>query len=84
MSSSIALLLFGGSLHVNHTENQITVDGWLKLRAPAASAVMLTQVCSLLLLPLAVLCSAGAATSASNTRTATSVQVLSSSTILAL
>lgn len=45
VTSSLALLLFGGSLQLSHVDNQIVVDGWLKLRAPAVSAVILTQVC---------------------------------------
>lgn len=40
----LALLLFGGELNVLHEEGAILVDGWLRIPAPAATAVLVSVV----------------------------------------
>lgn len=42
--SPLVLLLFGGSLTVQHAEGLTTVDGWLRVRAAAQTAVLVRQV----------------------------------------
>lgn len=42
--SPAALLLFGTSLQVQHVDAQSTVNGWVKVRCPAQTAVLLQRV----------------------------------------
>lgn len=44
--SPLVLLLFGGSLQVHHGEGLTTVDGWLRVRTAAQTAVLIKQVCA--------------------------------------
>ncbi|CAD7698206.1 unnamed protein product [Ostreobium quekettii] len=39
--SPLALLLFGGSLSVAHTDGLVAIDGWLSVAVPAPIAVMM-------------------------------------------
>eukprot|EP00887_Chlorella_sp_A99_P005374 scaffold1.g5374.t1 len=40
-ASPLAILLFGGQLEVAHEAGYIAVDGWLRVRAPAQTAVLM-------------------------------------------
>ncbi len=42
--SPAALMLFGTSLEVHHVDGQSTVNGWVKVRCPAQTAVLLQRV----------------------------------------
>lgn len=42
--SPAAVLLFGGDIQVQHRENMISVDKWIKLRAPAKTAVIFKEL----------------------------------------
>ncbi len=42
--SPMALLLFGGALEVRHEAGLVTVDGWLRIRAPAPTAVLVKKL----------------------------------------
>ncbi|XP_010414784.1 PREDICTED: DExH-box ATP-dependent RNA helicase DExH4, chloroplastic isoform X2 [Camelina sativa] len=42
--SPFAILLFGGSVNVHHQSGSVTIDGWLKLTAPAQTAVLLKEL----------------------------------------
>ena len=42
--SPAALLLFGGSIEVQHRLGLVTLDGWIKLRAPAKTAVIFKEL----------------------------------------
>ena len=42
--SPLMLLLFGGSLEVLHADGLSLVDGWLRVRAAAQTAVLVKQV----------------------------------------
>jgi ATP-dependent RNA helicase DHX29 len=46
--SPMALLLFGGALEVRHEAGLVTVDGWLRIRAPAPTAVLVKKLRSAL------------------------------------
>ncbi|XP_059648206.1 DExH-box ATP-dependent RNA helicase DExH7, chloroplastic isoform X1 [Cornus florida] len=42
--SPYSILLFGGSINIQHQTGIITIDGWLKLTAPAQIAVLFKQL----------------------------------------
>ncbi len=42
--SAMALLLFGGSIEVVHEEGVVMVDGWIKVKAAAQTAVLVKQI----------------------------------------
>ncbi|KAL9256960.1 DExH-box ATP-dependent RNA helicase DExH7, chloroplastic-like protein [Drosera capensis] len=42
--SPYSLLLFGGSISIQHQMGVITIDGWLKLTAPAQTAVLFKEL----------------------------------------
>ncbi|PON48782.1 RNA helicase, ATP-dependent DEAH box [Parasponia andersonii] len=42
--SPYSILLFGGSINVQHQTGLVTVDGWLKLTAPAQTAVLFKEL----------------------------------------
>lgn len=42
--SPVALLLFGGALHVKHSENVILIDSRIQIRAAAPIAVMFKKL----------------------------------------
>ncbi|OIV89273.1 hypothetical protein TanjilG_23733 [Lupinus angustifolius] len=42
--SPYSILLFGGSINVQHQSGLITIDGWLKLTAPAQIAVLFKEL----------------------------------------
>ena len=42
--SPMALLLFGGVLTVLHEAGAVLVDDWLRIRAPAPTAVLVKQL----------------------------------------
>lgn len=42
--SPYSILLFGGSINVQHQTGQVTIDGWLKLTAPAQIAVLFKEL----------------------------------------
>ncbi|KAJ4717401.1 putative ATP-dependent RNA helicase [Melia azedarach] len=42
--SPFSILLFGGSINVQHQTGQVTIDGWLKLTAPAQTAVLFKEL----------------------------------------
>eukprot|EP01018_Ginkgo_biloba_P026980 Gb_05411 [translate_table: standard] len=42
--SPYALLLFGGSVNIQHQTGSVTVDGWLKMNAPAQTAVVFKEL----------------------------------------
>ncbi|CAL1385571.1 unnamed protein product [Linum trigynum] len=42
--SPFSLLLFGGSINIQHQSRLVTVDGWLKLTAPAQTAVLFREL----------------------------------------
>lgn len=42
--SPLSLLLFGGSLEVRHADGITLVDGWLRVRTAAQTAVLVKQV----------------------------------------
>ena len=44
VASPMALLLFGGELTVLHEAGAVLVDGWLRIRAPATTAVLVKQL----------------------------------------
>lgn len=46
--SSLTLMLAGSSLHVQHEAGLVVVDGWLQLRVPAVSAVLIKRLRQLL------------------------------------
>ncbi|PKA56835.1 putative pre-mRNA-splicing factor ATP-dependent RNA helicase [Apostasia shenzhenica] len=46
--SPYSLLLFGGNLSIQHQTGLIIIDGWLKLSAPAQTAVLLKELRSML------------------------------------
>ncbi|KAJ4833074.1 hypothetical protein Tsubulata_001048 [Turnera subulata] len=46
--SPFSILLFGGSINVQHQTGLVIVDGWLKLTAPAQSAVLFKELRSTL------------------------------------
>lgn len=42
--SPYSVLLFGGSINVQHQTGLVTIDGWLKLTAPAQTAVLFKEL----------------------------------------
>ncbi|EXB29033.1 ATP-dependent RNA helicase DHX29 [Morus notabilis] len=46
--SPYSVLLFGGSINVQHQTGLVTIDGWLKLKAPAQTAVLFKELRSTL------------------------------------
>ncbi|XP_024015493.1 DExH-box ATP-dependent RNA helicase DExH7, chloroplastic isoform X2 [Eutrema salsugineum] len=42
--SPFSILLFGGSINVHHQSGTVTIDGWLKLAAPAQTAVLFKEL----------------------------------------
>ncbi|PRW58696.1 helicase domain-containing [Chlorella sorokiniana] len=44
VASPLAILLFGGSLAVAHDSSYVQVDGWLRIRAPAQTAVVIKRL----------------------------------------
>ena len=40
----MALLLFGGELQVVHEERYVLIDGWIRIRAAAPTAVLVKQL----------------------------------------
>ncbi|CAA7028264.1 unnamed protein product [Microthlaspi erraticum] len=42
--SPFSILLFGGSVDVHHQSGSVTIDGWLKLAAPAQTAVLFKEL----------------------------------------
>ncbi|KAH7575828.1 hypothetical protein JRO89_XS02G0227800 [Xanthoceras sorbifolium] len=46
--SPFSILLFGGSINIQHQTGQVTIDGWLKLMAPAQTAVLFKELRSTL------------------------------------
>ena len=42
--SPMALLLFGGELQVVHEEGYVLIDGWIRIRAAAPTAVLVKQL----------------------------------------
>uniref|UniRef100_A0A1J3CC48 RNA helicase n=1 Tax=Noccaea caerulescens TaxID=107243 RepID=A0A1J3CC48_NOCCA len=42
--SPFSILLFGGSINVHHQSGSVTIDGWLKLAAPAQTAVLFKEL----------------------------------------
>ncbi|CAN1828931.1 DExH-box ATP-dependent RNA helicase DExH7, chloroplastic [Linum perenne] len=42
--SPFSLLLFGGSINIQHQSGLVTIDGWLKLAAPAQTAVLFKEL----------------------------------------
>ncbi|KAJ9158973.1 hypothetical protein P3X46_024509 [Hevea brasiliensis] len=46
--SPFSILLFGGIINVQHQTGLVTIDGWLKLTAPAQSAVLFKELRSAL------------------------------------
>ncbi|KAG7649925.1 DEAD/DEAH box helicase domain [Arabidopsis thaliana x Arabidopsis arenosa] len=42
--SPFSILLFGGSINVHHQSGSVTIDGWLKLTAPAQTAVLFKEL----------------------------------------
>lgn len=42
--SPYSLLLFGGAINVQHQLGLVTVDGWLKVAAPAQTAVLFKEL----------------------------------------
>jgi ATP-dependent RNA helicase DHX29 len=40
----MALLLFGGDLEVAHAEGYVTIDAWIRIRAPAQTAVLVKRL----------------------------------------
>ncbi|KAK4835384.1 hypothetical protein QYF36_009045 [Acer negundo] len=46
--SPFSILLFGGSINVQHQTGQVIIDGWLKLTAPAQTAVLFKELRSTL------------------------------------
>ncbi|KAL5704172.1 RNA helicase [Ranunculus cassubicifolius] len=42
--SPYSILLFGGSINILHQTGQVTIDGWLKLNAPAQTAVLFKEL----------------------------------------
>ncbi|XP_074328241.1 DExH-box ATP-dependent RNA helicase DExH7, chloroplastic isoform X2 [Apium graveolens] len=42
--SPYSILLFGGSINVQHQTGLVTIDGWLKLKAPAQTAVLFKEL----------------------------------------
>ncbi|EFH64483.1 helicase domain-containing protein [Arabidopsis lyrata subsp. lyrata] len=42
--SPFSILLFGGSVNVHHQSGSVTIDGWLKLTAPAQTAVLFKEL----------------------------------------
>lgn len=46
--SPYSILLFGGSMNIQHQDGIVTVDGWLKMAAPAQTAVLFKELRSTL------------------------------------
>ncbi|KAG9147531.1 hypothetical protein Leryth_007315 [Lithospermum erythrorhizon] len=46
--SPYSILLFGGSINVQHQTGLIVIDGWLKIKAPAQTAVLFKELRSIL------------------------------------
>ncbi|KAK1568774.1 hypothetical protein Q3G72_028504 [Acer saccharum] len=46
--SPFSILLFGGSINIQHQTGQVIIDGWLKLTAPAQTAVLFKELRSTL------------------------------------
>lgn len=44
VASPMALLLFGGDLEVAHAEGYVTIDAWIRIRAPAQTAVLVKRL----------------------------------------
>ncbi len=44
VTSPMALLLSGGSLEVRHEEGYVLLDGWIRVRAAAPSAVLVKKL----------------------------------------
>ncbi|KAJ0020057.1 hypothetical protein Pint_31398 [Pistacia integerrima] len=42
--SPFSILLFGGSINVQHQTGQVNIDGWLNLNAPAQTAVLFKEL----------------------------------------
>lgn len=42
--SPYSVLLFGGGINVQHQMGVVTVDGWLKIAAPAQTAVLFKEL----------------------------------------
>ncbi|XP_031390935.1 DExH-box ATP-dependent RNA helicase DExH7, chloroplastic [Punica granatum] len=64
--SPYSILLFGGSIDVQHKTGLVIIDGWLKLTAPAQTAVLFKELRSTLLSVLEVLIRNPESTSTSN------------------
>ena len=77
VASPMALLLFGGALQVLHEAGAVLVDGWLRIRAPAPTAVLVKQLRAALdsLLAAKVLCQ-GALTEVARNRHEASLAML--------
>ncbi|XP_010256331.1 PREDICTED: DExH-box ATP-dependent RNA helicase DExH7, chloroplastic isoform X1 [Nelumbo nucifera] len=42
--SPYSILLFGGSINIQHQTGMVVIDGWLKLKAPAQTAVLFKEL----------------------------------------
>ncbi|KAI3755191.1 hypothetical protein L1987_54986 [Smallanthus sonchifolius] len=44
ITSPYSILLFGGSMNIQHQTGLVTIDGWLKMAAPAQTAVLFKEL----------------------------------------
>ncbi|XP_076921009.1 DExH-box ATP-dependent RNA helicase DExH7, chloroplastic-like [Bidens hawaiensis] len=44
VTSPYAILLFGGAMNIQHQSGLVTIDGWLKMAAPAQTAVLFKEL----------------------------------------
>ncbi|XP_023740129.1 DExH-box ATP-dependent RNA helicase DExH7, chloroplastic isoform X2 [Lactuca sativa] len=44
ITSPYSILLFGGSMNIQHQTGVVTIDGWLKMAAPAQTAVLFKEL----------------------------------------
>ncbi|XP_076947486.1 DExH-box ATP-dependent RNA helicase DExH7, chloroplastic isoform X2 [Bidens hawaiensis] len=44
ITSPYAILLFGGAMNIQHQTGLVTIDGWLKMAAPAQTAVLFKEL----------------------------------------
>lgn len=44
VASPVSLLLFGGELEVKHAEGYVLIDGWIRVRAAAPTAVLVKEL----------------------------------------
>ncbi|XP_071736859.1 DExH-box ATP-dependent RNA helicase DExH7, chloroplastic [Rutidosis leptorrhynchoides] len=44
VTSPYSILLFGGSMNIQHQTGLVTIDGWLKMAAPAQTAVLFKEL----------------------------------------